>query len=105
MSMMFSAFHVWAWAAPGAVSCSRPTGSDRRGRDPDRVCMVIEVGPNVKRVVETELRPAIFVVSDEQHRLADNRDDCILVFLRQTIEEPNWDRCQHDRVARLWLFF
>src|SRR5262245_11859255 len=65
------------------------------------MCVAVNVGSNVKRVVETDLRPAIVVVADEQHWLADNRGDCVLVFLWQAVEEPLRDRCQHDHVARL----
>ena len=56
---------------------------------PDRVSMGVLASPTVEGVIEVEFGPTVFVVSDEQEGLADDCDDCVLVFLRQALQKSS----------------
>jgi hypothetical protein len=46
-----------------------------------------------------EFRPAIFVVFDEQDGLADDCHDCVLVFLRQAVQQSWRNALEQDHLA------
>jgi hypothetical protein len=45
------------------------------------------LSPDVEGVIEVEFGSTVFVVSDKQDRLADDCHDCVLVLLRQALQE------------------
>jgi hypothetical protein len=46
-----------------------------------------------------EFSPPVFVVSDEQDRLANNRNDRVLVLLRQALQQSWRNAPEHNRLA------
>ena len=59
----------------------------------------------VGRVIKFQFSPAILVVSDQQDGLADDGLDCILVFLRQPVQESWRNAREHHHFPGSWFTF
>ena len=80
-----------------------PDGPMNSGATP-MVCMSLE--SRVNGSSNFKLRPSIFVVAHEHHRLADHRDDRSLIFVGQSVQQSRREGEENDLLtdARVLAF-
>ena len=66
---------------------STAVGLDELRWYPDEVRMAGRVDSDVEWVIEVEFDTTVIVVADEYYRPSDDRFDCTLVFLRQSVQQ------------------